>query len=70
MSLQGADDGCVAPSAARGQERFFTGPFEAEVIPGAGHFLQVEVPDLVAARTLDWFAAHDPASRYAGAQRS
>jgi len=61
LSLQGGDDGCVAPSAARGQERFFRGPFEAEVIPGAGHFLQVEVPDLVAARTLAWLREHAPA---------
>lgn len=69
LALQGADDGCVAPSAARGQERFFTGPFEAEVIPGAGHFLQVEVPELIASRALDWFAAHVPASRYARGSR-
>lgn len=60
LSLQGEDDGCVAPSAARGQERFFRGAFEAEVIPGAGHFLQVEVPERVAARALAWFETHAP----------
>jgi pimeloyl-ACP methyl ester carboxylesterase len=63
LSLQGGDDGCIAPSAARGQERFFTGPFEAEVIPGAGHFLQVEVPERIASRALAWFAAHAPGPR-------
>ena len=30
----------------------------AEVIGGAGHFLQAEVPDLVVDRVDDWIAAH------------
>ena len=62
LNLQGADDGCVAPSVARGQERFFRGPFAAEVLPGVGHFLQLEAPDQVAAHTLGWLRAHAPSA--------
>ena len=58
LQLQGEADGCVAPDSARGQERWFSGPFRADVIPGAGHFLQAEAPDEVADRTLEWFAEH------------
>jgi pimeloyl-ACP methyl ester carboxylesterase len=61
LQLQGADDGCVAPSAARGQARYFAGPFEEVVLPGVGHFLQVEAPREVAARALAWLRAHAPA---------
>ncbi len=54
LQLQGADDGCIAPSAARGQARFFTGPFRAEVVDGVGHFLHVEDPGAIAARVIPW----------------
>jgi pimeloyl-ACP methyl ester carboxylesterase len=54
LQLQGADDGCIAPSAARGQARYFRGPFEEAVIPGAGHFLQAERPGEIAALCLSW----------------
>ncbi len=63
LQLQGADDGCIAPSAARGQARHFRGPFAEEVIADAGHFLQAEVPDVIARRILGWFDAHAPAGR-------
>jgi pimeloyl-ACP methyl ester carboxylesterase len=56
--LHGADDGCISPAATRGQDRWFRGPFSEEIIPGAGHFLHVEVPDLVAARVDDWITRH------------
>jgi pimeloyl-ACP methyl ester carboxylesterase len=56
LALHGADDGCVAAATARGQERWFRTPFAAEVIPGAGHFLQLEAPAIVIDRTLAWLA--------------
>jgi pimeloyl-ACP methyl ester carboxylesterase len=56
--LHGADDGCISPAVARGQERWMRGPLVVEVVPGAGHFLQVEVPDLVVDRVDDWIARH------------
>lgn len=59
LHLQGADDGCVAPSAGRGQQRFFHGPFASEIVPDVGHFMQLEAPDQVAARAIAWLAQHD-----------
>jgi len=46
--LHGADDGCISPRVAAGQERWLPGLIATHVVPGAGHFLHVEVPDLVA----------------------
>ena len=46
--LHGADDRCVRPEAARGQERYFQEPLSSEVVEGAGHFLPLERPDAVA----------------------
>jgi len=58
MHLCGLDDGCIAPDATRGQERFFSGPFQSEQITGVGHFLQLEAPDRVATLVLDWLSQH------------
>lgn len=58
LHLHGADDGCVASSTGEGQERFFQAPFESVVIPGAGHFLQVDAPEIVVERTVAWLGAH------------
>jgi pimeloyl-ACP methyl ester carboxylesterase len=46
LYLHGGDDGCVLPAVARRGG--------AELVPGAGHFLQLERPDAVNAR----IAAH------------
>jgi len=61
LQIQGARDGCIAPSACRGQARFFAGPFEATVAPDVGHFLQAEDPRGTAASIVRWLAAHPPA---------
>ena len=55
LYLIGAEDGCVLPTAGAGQDRFFAGVFVAEIVPGAGHFLHLELPDLVVPRIVDWF---------------
>lgn len=60
LHLHGADDGCIEPAAAAHQSRFMKGPFASQVIAGAGHFLQLERPDEVAARTLGWLRDHHP----------
>jgi pimeloyl-ACP methyl ester carboxylesterase len=46
LALHGADDGCVSARTARG----------SQIIAGAGHFLHLEAPDEVVARTLPWLA--------------
>jgi pimeloyl-ACP methyl ester carboxylesterase len=56
--LHGADDGCIGPEVATGQERWFCGPHDSAVIDGAGHFLQLEQPAAVATQILSWVARH------------
>ncbi len=58
LQLQGARDGCIAPSACRGQARGFAGDFREEVVPSAGHFVHVEAPALVVDRAIAWLRAH------------
>ncbi len=52
LYLHGERDGCIGPDMARGQERFYRGVLEQEVLPGVGHFLHLERPDVVGARIL------------------
>lgn len=53
LYLHGAEDGCIAPSIADGQERFFSGPFASEILPG-GHFLQLDCPAQLGGRITEW----------------
>ncbi len=57
LYLAGERDGCIAPDAARGQERYFAGPFASRVLPDVGHFMQLEDPDAVAGHIIDWLGA-------------
>lgn len=52
--LHGDRDGRVLPDMAEGQERFFRGRFVTFVVEGAGHFVHLERPDVVAERVLAW----------------
>ena len=54
LHLHGEDDGCIAPSAGHGEERYFNAGFRREVLPGVGHFLQLEAPARVAERVLSF----------------
>jgi pimeloyl-ACP methyl ester carboxylesterase len=56
LRLHGADDGCVGAEIVASEARFHAARFEAEVLPGAGHFLQRERPDEVNRRLLRFFA--------------
>ncbi len=58
LYLHGADDGCIAPAAASGAERYFAGPYRSEIVEGAGHFLAAECPDEIATRAASWFGVH------------
>jgi pimeloyl-ACP methyl ester carboxylesterase len=54
LHLHGAQDGCLGLELGKGQERYFSGRFSSESIPGAGHFLHLERPDEVNTRILAW----------------
>lgn len=57
LYLQGADDGCLDPRwAGRIGDQLPEGSVVA-VIEGAGHFLQLERPDVVNARVLEFLGA-------------
>lgn len=54
LYLHGADDGCMGAELVNADalKPFFPGGLEVEVVPGTGHFLQLERPDLVNPRIL------------------
>ena len=56
LHLQGANDGCIGTDAITECERYFAGPYEQRVLPGAGHFVPHEAPETVAAMASEWFA--------------
>jgi pimeloyl-ACP methyl ester carboxylesterase len=47
LALHGADDGCIGANLVAGMEAFFARGVRVEVIPGAGHFLHQERPQVV-----------------------
>lgn len=55
LYLHGATDGCIGCAVGDGQEVYFSGPYERAIIERAGHFLQLEAPDMVAGFAIDWF---------------
>jgi pimeloyl-ACP methyl ester carboxylesterase len=53
ITFDGADDGVRPPAAAAQQARFFTGPRSHHIVPGAGHNLPQEKPQLFASAVLE-----------------
>ena len=58
LLIHGAIDTCLAADETEGQDKYFSGKYERVVIEGAGHFVQREAPDAVAAVALQHLAAH------------
>lgn len=56
LFIAGADDGCLLPQLAKGQEELFQGGYEALELPGVGHFPHLERPDQVAEAAIRWFS--------------
>lgn len=54
LVLAGADDGCIPPAMFAGARHGLAAGSRVDVVPGAGHFLHLEQPDLVAGLVLDW----------------
>ena len=53
ITFDGADDGVRPPAAAAQHARFFTGPRSHRIVPGAGHNLPQEKPQLFASAVLE-----------------
>jgi pimeloyl-ACP methyl ester carboxylesterase len=54
LYLHGADDGCLGADVVQDAERHLPPGSRADLVPAAGHFLQLERPDDVNARVLGW----------------
>ncbi|WP_086666821.1 alpha/beta fold hydrolase [Lentzea kentuckyensis] len=54
LVLAGADDGCVTPDNYADAATGLAPGSRVEIVAGAGHFLQLDRPDEVAALALDW----------------
>jgi pimeloyl-ACP methyl ester carboxylesterase len=54
LQMHGELDTAVLPRTAQGSGRYVIAPYEWRLIPGAGHFLHQEAPDLVTGEILRW----------------
>jgi hypothetical protein len=57
MALDGADDGVRPPASAEQHGHRFSGPRTHTVVPGVGHNMPQEVPEVFAAAVLKLVAA-------------
>ena len=62
LVLHGERDGCIKPGAFVDTGDYFTGPVRIEALPGVGHFLHLEAPDLVAGKIVDFLARTEEAA--------
>ena len=58
LVLHGGADSCNIPAGSEGKEHFFSGPYQRQVIEGAGHFPQREAPQAVASAMLAFLQTH------------
>jgi pimeloyl-ACP methyl ester carboxylesterase len=54
LHLHGELDRAILPRTAQGSGRYVIAPYEWRLIPGVGHFPQVEVPDFITGEVLRW----------------
>lgn len=59
LYLHGADDGCAAPDYAHWVSRVLPEGSETSIVKSAGHFLQLEQPEVVARRVVDFIGRGD-----------
>ena len=59
LYLHGNDDGCMSPAFAHWAEKVLPAGSRMKLVEDAGHFLQLEQPDVVAEHVLDFIGAPD-----------
>jgi pimeloyl-ACP methyl ester carboxylesterase len=52
------DDAALLPKAAYETERYVTGDYRFEIMPGVSHWIPEEKSDELSDLLLEWFAAH------------
>ena len=57
LYLHGTDDGCMAASLAEGVDRQLAPGSRVELVPGTGHFLHLERPDVVNRAIVEFLTA-------------
>ncbi len=57
LVLHGADDGCIGEELVAPMRAYFPRGLRVEIVPGAGHFVHRERPDVVNAIVLDFLRA-------------
>jgi pimeloyl-ACP methyl ester carboxylesterase len=60
LHLHGAEDAALRPKMLAGYQRYVD-EMQVELVPGCGHFIADEMPDLVATRALEFFASRPAA---------
>ena len=55
LFICGAEDGCLLPELAEGQDALFPGGYAAQVWPGVGHFPHLERPRETRDAVVSWF---------------
>lgn len=49
LLIHGSDDPCILADTTKNRDRFFSGDYRRELLPGVGHFPQRERPESVCA---------------------
>jgi pimeloyl-ACP methyl ester carboxylesterase len=57
LMLHGANDGCIGADMLEGMAQYFPAGLRIEIVPGAGHFVHQEQPDVVNRLVLDFLRA-------------
>jgi len=58
LMLHGEVDGVSLPATSANREKFFSGPYQRQLLPGVGHFPQREAPSKVAQAILVFLKAN------------
>lgn len=54
LQLHGELDGCVLPRTAQGSGRYVAASYEWHLLPGVGHFIAEEAPEIVTGELVRW----------------